>query len=129
MRLPRQIDSAAAWQLHDFAQRALTTKPAAAGVCAVALGPVPQDELWLIDRMVVSNDSPTPTIAGIYLDSVDPARAIDGTLEGNFDVADLASAIQLPGGTALMCQWEGASDGATGTLRVQWQIMRKPGGG
>lgn len=126
MWLPVAVASAAQWTLHDFAQRALTSDPAAAGVCQVDLGPVPQDELWLVDRMVVSCDSAVETAAGIYLDVVDPGRAIDGTWFGNFDVADLASAIQLPGTTSLICQWTACEAGDVGTLRIQYQIMRKP---
>ncbi len=126
MQLPTHGYSASEWRLHDFQQRAVTTEPAAAaGVCRCELPPVPQDELWLIDRMVVSTDSTTDTIAYVYLDAIDPVRAIDGTWWGNFDVADLASAIQLPGGTVVLCEWTGASLGAVGTLRAQWQILRR----
>lgn len=126
MWLPVSTASAAAWVLWDFRQETLSSDPADAGSCSVQLGPVPQDELWLIDRMVVSSDSAADTTAGVFLDTVDPTRAIDGTTVGNFDVADLASPIQVPGGTTLVCAWQGASDDATGVMRVQYQVMRKP---
>ncbi len=129
MFLPTSLSPAAAWAVHDFGQRSLTSAPAdATGRCQTHLGPVPQDELWRIDRMVVSSDGSTDTTVGIYLDTVDPVRAIDGTEVGNFDVADLAAAIQLHGGTAMVCGWSGASLGAVGTLHVQWQILRRTGG-
>lgn len=126
MRLPEHVFTAAAWRLHDFQQSYLTSKPAtAAGLCRVELPTVPQDEVWLIDRMVVSTDSTTDTVAFFYLDAVDPTRGIDGTWWGNFDVADYASPIQLPGGVTLLCEWTGASVGTVGTLRVQYQLLRR----
>ena len=129
MFLPKSVTTAAEWQLIDFQQRALVSEPAAAaGTCRAQHGPVPQDELWLVDRMVVSTDSTlsTNSTASLYIDAVDPARMIDGSRSGNFDVADLAAAIQLPGGTILICEWEGVSTGARGTLRLQYQLLRKP---
>lgn len=126
MFLPVSTASARDWQLVDFQQRALVSEPAAAGVCRVQHGPVPQDELWLVDRMVVSTDSTTATTASLYVDAIDPARMIDGSQSGNFDVADLAAAIQLAGGTILLCEWTRATAGARGTLRLQYQLLRKP---
>lgn len=126
MWLPTSTAPGAQWQLYDFKQVTLTSEPAAEGRALVQHGPVPQDELWLIDRMVVSSDSITDTSAGVYVDTVDPGRAIDGTTVGNFDVADLAAPIQLAGGVALVCAWDNAAAGAVGTLRLQYQVLRRP---
>lgn len=128
MFLPVQSSAAGGWSLWDFRQETLSSPQATASgqQLYVTLGPVPQDELWLINRLVVSCDSSLDTTAGVYLDVIDPARAIDGTDTGNFDVADYASPLQLPGATAMVCAWEGAAAGAQGILRAQYQVMRKP---
>ena len=60
-----------------------------------------------------------------YVDLVEPTRALDGTRSGNFDVADEAAPIQLPGASTLFCQWTGADPGAIAHLNVQATIMKR----
>lgn len=124
MNLPSS--NGTSWYVHDYRQSYLTSAPASAeGVCQVELPQVPQDELWFIERLVVSSDSELRTQARLYLDAIEPARMLDGTRSGNFDVADQASPILIPGASLLLCQWTGATPDARGTLRAQLTILKQ----
>ncbi len=124
--LPTPVGAAVPWSLYDFRQRQLDSAPAGGdGICEVELPQTPQDELWLIDRIVVQCSSAAATEARLYLDLVDSTRILDGTRSGNFDVADEAAAIQLPGASTLICQWTGADPGAVARLRIQASVMKR----
>ncbi len=123
--LPIPSSAALAWRLHDYKQLAAESQPAVAGVMRAELPQLPQDELWLVHRIVVQSDSSTPTEARVYLDRPDPQRLVDGTRAGNFDVADMASPIQVPGSSVLICEWTGASVGATGAMHVQAIVLTR----
>ncbi|HSX68134.1 hypothetical protein [Nocardioides sp.] len=127
MYLPEPSSSASAWAVSDYRQRTGRTQPAAGGVCQLDFGQVPEGELWLVERVVVSCDSSTPTAAFLYDTSVDDSRVLDGTRVGNFDVADNNSPIQVASGTTLVVAWDGASNGAIGQARVQYVVLRKDG--
>lgn len=113
------------WYLHDFRQQVIYSQPAAGGLATASLPEVPYDELWLLDRIVVQSDSASATAAFLYLDQVDDRNVLDGTRVGNFDVADQAQPIQIPGSSRLLVQWQGASNGAVGIARVQLRLMRQ----
>lgn len=124
MQVPIAI--APGWNLHDFRQPVLTT-PAAGGtgLATTELPQVPQDERWLLDRVVVQCTSSTPTAAFLYVNEAEDRACLDGTRVGNFDVADNAQPIVLEGGTRLLIQWKGASIGARGTARLQLRILKQ----
>lgn len=113
------------WFVHDFRQVYVKSQAAAGGLATTQLEQVPERELWIVQRAVVQCTSATKTEARLYLDSIDASRILDGTRAGNFDVADEASGIQIPGGSILLCQWSGAADGAIGTMRAQLMILRR----
>lgn len=120
--------SAAQWVFDDYGQD-YDSAVAAGGVCEVDFGPVPQDQLWLLERVVVSCTSPAATSCTLYADTIDPSRALDYTPAGNFDVSDEACPVQLETGTTLLVVWSGATNGARGTARIQYRILRRQGGG
>jgi hypothetical protein len=105
----------------------LTTPAAAGGLATVELAQVPHDERWLLDRAVVQCDSTTPTVAFLYLNDIEDRGVLDGTRVGNFDVADNTQPILLDGGGVLKVQWQGASNGAKGTARLQLRILKQRG--
>ncbi len=126
MLLPRAAPGAAGLYLADYGQRALSSQPAGAtGSMVVQFPTVPDGEVWLVDRFVVSSTSTSATRARLYVDTADPSRLLDGSDAGNLDVADNSSPIQLLAGTALVIVWSGASLGAVGTARAQWSVMRR----
>lgn len=125
MQLP--VAFGPSWSLHEFRSDFLTTKPAAGGRARVELRQVPQDERWLVDRVVVLCDSTTPTVAFLYLNDTEDRGVLDGTRVGNFDVADMSQPILLEGGTRLIVQWTGASNGAIGSARLQLRILKQSG--
>lgn len=124
--LPRPAPSSAAqWVFDDYEQDYAVSKPAAGGTCQVAFGPVPEDQLWLLERVTVACTSSTATTCTLYADVIDPGRVLDYTPTGNLDVADESCPIQLESGTTLLAVWSAASAGAVGTARVQFRILRR----
>lgn len=123
--LPIQLAPAAAWLIQDYRRTVVTSSPAAGGIAQAQLPQVPQDELWLVERIVVRCTSAATTAARLYLDQITDANILDGSRSGNFDVADQGSPIQVPGGSVLLCQWTGADNGAIATLRVQIVVLKQ----
>lgn len=115
------------WILNDYRQVPASSGAAgAAGTCQVTFGPVPDNELWFLERLTVSCTSTTVSTCGVYLDLADPAHLLDWTPTGNSDIADEAAPIQVPSGSALLVVWANASVGAVGSARAQFTIMRRP---
>lgn len=110
----------------DRYPRTVTTPAAtASGTVTGTFQPVPAGRLWLVERIVVSCTSSTPTAAAFYTDNVNAAGLVEGTSAGNFDIADENSPLAVDGGSTLIVQWTGASVGAVGTCRVQVrELMR-----
>lgn len=124
--LPEPSNPSDQWSLSDYRQTPATSAPApASGVASVIFGPVPDNELWLLDRISVSCTSAAVTVCTLYLDLVDPQHALDYTPSGNYDIADEASPIQIPSSSSLIVQWTGASLGAVGSARTQMRILRR----
>lgn len=123
--LPQDTSPGRRWVLHDYRHRVISTPPAADGVTELEFEQVPQDELWLVDRVIVQSTSSAATVAHLYLDAIDDRHVLDGTRVGNFDVADNNSPIQLLGSSVLRVRWQGADDGAVGTCRIQLVVLRQ----
>jgi hypothetical protein len=124
--LPQPTASSAQWTFDDYSQDYEESAAAgAAGICQLEFGPVPEDQLWLLERITVSCSSAAATECTLYVDRNDPSRMLDYTPAGNSDVADESAPIQLPTGTTLLVVWDGASVGAIGTARVQFQVLRR----
>ena len=123
MFLPAQLASAQGWVLADYSQKWSVSQPSAAGVAIAVIATVPQDELWLLDRFRVSNNSTQTTAAYVCLDDI--TRDVDGTSSGNYDIADEMSPIHAPGGSQILMLWAGGSDGSVGTVYMQWTVLRR----
>lgn len=117
--------TATGWALVDFQIVQRTTDPAAGGTATLTLPQLAFDELWLVDHAVVSCTSQTSTTVRWYADTVDPARLLDGSDTGNFDVADWPAGLQLAPGSCLVSVWSGADDGAVGVLTLQARVLRR----
>lgn len=127
MLLPQQTAVASRWQVWDYTKRIVRSNvPAgAAGTCFAQLPPVPTDELWFLDRYRVMSNSTTPTVAYLYSGTPDVDDNVeDGTLTGNFDVADNASPLALLPTEQLTVTWTGASLGTIGRFRTQITVMK-----
>jgi hypothetical protein len=110
----------------DFRTAAGTTAPAdASGVITYEFPPVDAGYLWLVERITVMCPSTTPTQAIVYAGGVSPTNFVDGTDRGNLDTADESSPILVDSSVVLTCQWTGASLGARGTVRVQYQLVQR----
>jgi hypothetical protein len=114
-----------AWVDADRFTRSASTKAAAGGTCATILGPVPEGDLWLIERIVVTCTSSTATTAIFYLDSISNANIVEGTQSGNLDFADENQPLEVDGARSLLAVWTGASNGAIGTVQAQIRVLRR----
>lgn len=128
MRLPTQLGPASTWNIADFGRRWVNTPAAAAGTATVKVASVPQDELWLVD-FVRASASPVLTTQDVraYLCHDTEDFDVMGTNTGQYDVADMNSPIQCPGGTDVLLVWKDMPTGATGRGYVQWTVMRQGG--
>lgn len=125
MYLPTQTPAASKWSVWDYQDRSKTTPAAAAdGLCRVEFDQVPDNELWLIDRIVISNDSTFETVFSLYKQAVADGNRLDGTDIGNLNVADESAPIVVQPNTLLIALWTGASTGARGMISIQYTIMR-----
>jgi hypothetical protein len=61
----------------------------------------------------------------VYAGPPSQQNFVDGTESGNIDTADETSPILIESATALTIQWTGASMGAVGTARIQYQIVQR----
>lgn len=125
MYLPTQ-DAPANWSVWDYDKRsARSTTGAAGGSCSAQLPAVPDNELWFVDRLRVLCSSSASTVAKVYSSTLDDDGLEDGTLTGNFDVADYAAPLLLKPTEQLTLVWSGADNGSIGRFRAQITIMRR----
>lgn len=118
--------TAAAWDDARFVDEFRQATVDAGGAALVSFGPVPQDERWLVDRVVVVTSSRAGAAwFGMYLDDVDDSRLIDGTNAGDFDVNDADSPLELEGGEQLVCVWSNATPGDVATCRIHYAAQRQ----
>jgi hypothetical protein len=112
--------------VRDYVSTFQVTKPAdATGVMTATFDPVPPGLFWLIERITVSTTSATPTTVMVYAGDPSPYTYVDGSAAGNLDVADESSPILVNSATSLTAVWAGASVGAVGTIRIQYQLVSR----
>jgi hypothetical protein len=126
MYLPQQLGPASTWSVTDFGRKWVTTPAAANSKAMAKVATVPQDELWLIDYVRVSA-SPVPVIQDVraYVCHDTEDWDVMGTATGQYDVADMNSPIQAPGGTDILLVWQDMPNGTIGRGYVQWTVMRQ----
>lgn len=123
MQLPVQGSATSQWKVWDYRSAQLKSDPApASGIVRCEMrSPVPDNELWFIDRMLVQCSSAARTFAFIYANE----RVIDGTSGGNFNPADFATPHLIKSTEVLAGQWSGASVGSIAQLYVQYTVLRR----
>lgn len=117
--------SGAALTVLDYKTASGTAVAGADGSILVEFDPVDSGCLWLVERITVLCDSSTPTQAAAYAGSPAARNFVDGTAHGNFDTADEASPILVDSNVVFTLQWTGASAGARGTARIQYQLVQR----
>jgi len=120
-----QVAGGAGLVVVDYRSESITTDPASLGVMTATFDPVPPGFLWLIARATVSTTSTAPTRTMLYAGAPSPMNFVDGTNSGNLDIADENAAILLDSNISLTAIWTGASAGAVGTVRIQYQLVQR----
>lgn len=117
---------ASSWAVTDYRPLTLTSGPAGADGIAQAVGEqLDLDELWLIDRAVVSCTSSTETKFRLYDGAVASVGALrSGTRTGTFDEGDYPAGVLIQQGSQVLGVWSGCSVGAVGTLNLQVRVLR-----
>ncbi len=92
------------------------------GIVTATFGPVPGDQVVLVERITVASDSTAPTAVTVYLGSVDAGNVVDSTGEGNSAVADEVQPILVPSGQMLIFRWVGVTTGKRGFGRIQYRF-------
>lgn len=125
---PRRADAGAgaALTVLDYQSKFKTTAPGtASGILTATFDPVPPGLFWLIGRMTIVTTSITPTACAVYDGASTPQNLVDGSSSGNLDTADENSPILVESNNTLTVVWTGASVGAVGTVRVQYQLVQR----
>lgn len=124
--VPVTLPSTSSWALADWLDRSYSSPPAGAdGLATLVLPAVPDNERWQLSHVVVSCTSTVATQLRVYLDAITGAGLRDGSLSGNFDVADWPLGLWVAPGRTLIAQWAGCTSGAVGTLNLQATILRR----
>lgn len=89
----------------------------ASGIATVELRASRAGEWWRIRNSSVSGDSVLEPVVKVYRGFVSESSIIGGSLTGNLDSASGDDYIQP--NEAVICQWTGATPGATFTFTVQ----------
>lgn len=125
MQLPTQAPALSKWSVWDYGLRIWTSAAAAAnGVALIELGQVPDNELWLIDRIVISCTSSADSAFGLYRDAIALGNRLDWTDLGNDNIADESAPITVQPATVLLAQWTDADPASVGSITLQWTILR-----
>jgi len=126
MLLPTSSSAVTQWAVWDYGARVLTSPAAAGGYALVEFPAVPDNELWLVDRMVVQLSPAAGGLAELYIDNADdPGQLIDASYLGDLDVGDFASPHLLQATQRLLVKWPGAADGAFARARMQYTVLRR----
>lgn len=99
----------------------------AQGRALVQFGPVPLASMWLLERYVVSIETPPGDPApgsacSLYIGDPVTPNLEDGTISGDLDVGEGPPAIMVPAGEVLTFEWAGAGVGNTATARIQYLL-------
>lgn len=126
MILPVQTPSSSRWQVQDYDQASGTSAPAdATGRAEVDFAQVPDGELWMLERVVVSTTSAAASTVKLYNSTEAPRALREFTPNGNADVADMASPMHLRSGEQLLAIWSGMTAGAIATCNIQYTVLRR----
>lgn len=123
--LPEPALSASGWSLVDYSTAQATTPPATGGAARLELEQLAGTDMWLIDHAVVACDGTNDTTVRWYASTENPGALLDGSDSGRFDVADWPNGLLLRPSAALVVVWSGASDGAVGTITLQYRLLRR----
>jgi hypothetical protein len=124
--LPTPLPVVGGWQVADWLDRSYVSDPAGAdGVALLTLPTVPDGERWQLTHMVCACTSTAATRMRLYFDAVNDRNFRDGSLSGNFDVADWPQGLWVPPGRTLLARWTGADPGTVGTLTLQAVLFRR----
>jgi hypothetical protein len=118
---------ASGWTVADWLDKSYASPPAVGGVATLSLPQVEPGRLLRLTHAVVSCTSAATTQLRLYLDTVAPGSLRDGSIAGNFDVADWPGGLLVPTSRVLVAQWTGATDGAVGTLTLQGEVLLQAG--
>lgn len=130
MYLPQSTAVISQWGVWDYGRKIGRTAAAANSLAWAELSAVPDNELWLIDRIRVRSNSTARTDFALYVNEIDTNKEnqLDGTYVGNFDVGDFASPHVIQPTEKLLLAWHSASTGSIGRYMVQYTVMRRSQG-
>jgi len=105
----------------DYLPIHLQTTASEDGTAVIALDPVPQGYLWLVDAFSVWSTSGGNPVAEVWAGP----RRMDGTQAASFDISDRSSPILVAAGESLQVTWTGADSGAICQFDGQYKLVVK----
>jgi hypothetical protein len=126
--LPTPIPQASGWALSDWRTLRGTAITDSFGFAVLnTLDVVPDGELWLVDRVVVSSNGALLTTVRLW-DSTRGSGTdiVDGTDNPcRFAVAEYPNGLLFRSGSQPIATWSGGDSGQTCFFRAQLRVFRK----
>lgn len=101
----------------------------AAGTITATSDTPPDDEWWLIERLIVNSTSTTATSVDLYVGQADPHYERDWTPQGgstgNHGVAEYPRGLLCEPSQPCIIVWSGASLAATAFYNMQIQVYKR----
>lgn len=88
------------------------------GAATLLLSPDSAQEIWTINRIIVSCDGALASVAAVYRNRVDPSQEVATTISGNSDT-DYQENLELAYGERVYVVWGGATPGSNVAATVQ----------
>ncbi len=96
----------------------------AAGAGQVSIGPDGSWTDWDVHRITVSGQGAAPPRVAVYRGEPGDGTFLDGTADGNGDVADYSSPVTLYSGQFLTVLWRGGTPGAGAAVSLHGELRQ-----
>jgi hypothetical protein len=115
-----------AWSILSYNVKTGASDPCATagGSVSITFAPVPNNQLWRVERLAILCPGKLATECLIYDQIPSPGIVpADGTRSGNFTVDDCNAPITIPGGGQLWVVFNNVTADTIGKVRVQYFVM------
>lgn len=122
-----QTTSGVVLQVIDYVVQPLQAVANSAGIATITYDTVDPSQLWRVERIVLSTDSPLPLDCTVYGASILPINIRDWTpLPVGFNaVAEYPQPVTIQGGAELQIVATGAAPGDVLTANVQYALVQR----
>lgn len=92
------------------------------GTLTLTAPQVPDGWRWLLNYLTVTTSGTAEPTVDVYVSTSDLRNLLDGTAEGLSAVAPYVPPRVITTGEQLVFVWQGATAGATGSVRIEYDV-------